>query len=85
MGPCCLGLAFRYAPFFFQKKGFGLAASFLTLFSEIFPFMLRAKGVALATCSNWLNNFIIVSDVVLVPLWGGKKKHIFTNGNINRV
>ncbi|CRG84569.1 putative quinate permease [Talaromyces islandicus] len=27
--------------------------------SEIFPFMLRAKGVALATCSNWLNNFII--------------------------
>ena len=29
--------------------------------SEIFPSSLRAKGVALATCSNWLNNFIIVS------------------------
>lgn len=28
--------------------------------SEIFPSSLRAKGVALATCSNWLNNFIIV-------------------------
>lgn len=29
--------------------------------SEIFPSSLRAKGVALATCSNWFNNFIIVS------------------------
>lgn len=29
--------------------------------SEIFPSSLRAKGVALATCSNWLNNFLIVS------------------------
>lgn len=26
---------------------------------EIFPSSLRAKGVALSTCSNWLNNFII--------------------------
>lgn len=31
--------------------------------SEIFPSSLRAKGVALSTCSNWLNNFIIVSSV----------------------
>lgn len=30
--------------------------------SEIFPSSLRAKGVALSTCSNWLNNFIIVSS-----------------------
>lgn len=29
--------------------------------SEVFPSSLRAKGVALSTCSNWLNNFIIVS------------------------
>lgn len=29
--------------------------------SEIFASSLRAKGVALSTCSNWLNNFIIVS------------------------
>lgn len=29
--------------------------------SEIFPSSLRAKGVAISTCSNWLNNFIIVS------------------------
>jgi sugar porter (SP) family MFS transporter len=29
--------------------------------SEIFPSSLRAKGVALSTCSNWFNNFIIVS------------------------
>lgn len=27
--------------------------------AEIFPSTLRAKGVALSTCSNWLNNFII--------------------------
>ncbi|KAI9666397.1 MAG: hypothetical protein M1821_004333 [Bathelium mastoideum] len=27
--------------------------------SEIFPSSLRAKGVALSTCSTWLNNFII--------------------------
>lgn len=27
--------------------------------SEIFPSSLRAKGVALSTCSNWANNFII--------------------------
>lgn len=27
--------------------------------SEIFPSSLRAKGVALSTCSNWGNNFII--------------------------
>lgn len=27
--------------------------------SEIFPSSLRAKGVGLSTCSNWLNNFII--------------------------
>lgn len=26
---------------------------------EIFPSSLRAKGVAISTCSNWLNNFII--------------------------
>jgi hypothetical protein len=28
----------------------------------VFPSSLRAKGVALSTCSNWLNNFIIVSN-----------------------
>ncbi|KAF2176383.1 general substrate transporter [Zopfia rhizophila CBS 207.26] len=27
--------------------------------SEIFPSSLRAKGVALSTCSTWLNNFLI--------------------------
>jgi MFS family permease len=31
--------------------------------SEVFPSSLRAKGVALSTCSNWFNNFIIVSSV----------------------
>jgi MFS family permease len=30
--------------------------------AEIFPSSLRAKGVAISTCSNWLNNFIIVSS-----------------------
>lgn len=33
--------------------------------AEIFPSSLRAKGVALSTCSNWLNNFIIVSSYFL--------------------
>ncbi|KAJ5779091.1 hypothetical protein N7457_006811 [Penicillium paradoxum] len=28
---------------------------------EIFPYFLRVKGVALSTCSNWLNNFILVN------------------------
>jgi MFS family permease len=28
--------------------------------AEIFPSSLRAKGVALSTCSNWFNNFVIV-------------------------
>lgn len=32
--------------------------------SEIFPSSLRAKGVALSTCSNWFNNFIIVSFLI---------------------
>ncbi|GAB0132372.1 hypothetical protein EsDP_00000812 [Epichloe bromicola] len=27
--------------------------------SEIFPSSLRAKGVSISTCSNWLNNFIV--------------------------
>ncbi|PBP20311.1 hypothetical protein BUE80_DR008963 [Diplocarpon rosae] len=27
--------------------------------AEIFPSSLRAKGVAISTCSNWLNNFVI--------------------------
>lgn len=34
--------------------------------SEIFPSSLRAKGVALSTCSNWLNNFII--GLIVPPL-----------------
>lgn len=34
--------------------------------SEIFPISLRAKGVALSTCSNWFNNFVI--GLVTPPL-----------------
>ncbi len=30
--------------------------------AEIFPSSLRAKGVALATSTNWLMNFIVVSS-----------------------
>jgi hypothetical protein len=36
---------------------------------EIFPSSLRAKGVAVATCSNWLNNFII--GLITPPLIEG--------------
>jgi len=34
--------------------------------SEVFPSSLRAKGVALSTCSNWFNNFVI--GLVTPPL-----------------
>ncbi|KAK1595542.1 general substrate transporter [Colletotrichum navitas] len=27
--------------------------------SEVFPSSLRAKGVSISTCSNWINNFVI--------------------------
>lgn len=29
--------------------------------AEVFPSSLRAKGVAIAVCGNWVSNFIIVS------------------------
>ncbi|KAF5878399.1 putative proliferating cell nuclear antigen protein [Botrytis fragariae] len=41
--------------------------------SEIFRSDLRAKGVALSTCSNWLNNFIIgliTPPLVIYTNWG---------------
>lgn len=38
-----------------------VASHLITCHIEIFPSSLRSKGVALSTCSNWLNNFIIVS------------------------
>jgi hypothetical protein len=31
--------------------------------AEVHASSYRAKGVALATCSNWFNNFIIVSTL----------------------
>ncbi|KAK1468037.1 hypothetical protein CCUS01_06741 [Colletotrichum cuscutae] len=37
--------------------------------SEVFPSSLRAKGVAISTCSNWINNFII--GLVTPPLVQG--------------
>ncbi|KAK9462289.1 putative MFS monosaccharide transporter [Lipomyces oligophaga] len=37
--------------------------------AEIFPSSLRAKGVALTTCSNWINNFII--GLITPPLIDG--------------
>ncbi|BEI82216.1 hypothetical protein CcaverHIS002_0300840 [Cutaneotrichosporon cavernicola] len=37
--------------------------------AEIFPSSRRAKGVALATCSNWFNNFII--GLITPPLVKG--------------
>jgi sugar porter (SP) family MFS transporter len=40
--------------------------------SEIFPSSLRAKGVALSTCSNWLNNFIIVCPL-LAPYFSAQR------------
>ncbi|QSZ28845.1 hypothetical protein DSL72_003350 [Monilinia vaccinii-corymbosi] len=41
--------------------------------SEIFRMDLRAKGVALSTCSNWLNNFLIgliTPPLVVYTNWG---------------
>lgn len=40
-----------------------------TAASEIFPSSRRAKGVALTTCSNWFNNFII--GLITPPLIKG--------------
>ncbi|KAK1993246.1 general substrate transporter [Colletotrichum falcatum] len=37
--------------------------------SEVFPSSLRAKGVAISTCSNWINNFII--GLITPPLLKG--------------
>ncbi|KAF6823366.1 MFS monosaccharide transporter [Colletotrichum plurivorum] len=37
--------------------------------SEVFPSSLRAKGVAVSTCSNWINNFII--GLITPPLIQG--------------
>jgi hypothetical protein len=34
--------------------------------AEVLNSSRRAKGVALATCSNWFNNFIIVSEMPLL-------------------
>ncbi|KAF9700917.1 hypothetical protein EKO04_000455 [Ascochyta lentis] len=46
---------------FFYMFGFGATWGPVpwAMPSEIFPSSLRAKGVALSTCSNWFNNFII--------------------------
>jgi hypothetical protein len=53
----------------------GVASIFTFMFSfgpvawvlpgEVHTSSYRAKGVALAVCSNWVNNFIIVSEVVV--------------------
>ncbi|KAF7892894.1 uncharacterized protein EAF02_000432 [Botrytis sinoallii] len=48
--------------------------------SEIFRSDLRAKGVALSTCSNWLNNFIIgliTPPLVVYTNWGA---YVFFGG-----
>ncbi|KAF4595447.1 MFS monosaccharide transporter [Ophiocordyceps camponoti-floridani] len=37
--------------------------------AEIFPSSLRAKGVSISTCSNWINNFIV--GLVTPPLVQG--------------
>jgi sugar porter (SP) family MFS transporter len=44
--------------------------------SEIFPSSLRAKGVALSTCSNWFNNFVIVSS--LISAWRDGLEDVLT-------
>lgn len=46
--------------------------------SEIFPSSLRAKGVALSTCSNWFNNFVIVS--IYLPPPAATNILLLTNG-----
>ncbi|KAH8704830.1 putative MFS monosaccharide transporter [Talaromyces proteolyticus] len=56
-GPGWTSVAFLFVYMFFFGASWGPVAWAVP--SEIFPFVLRAKGVALSTCSNWLNNFII--------------------------
>lgn len=45
--------------------------------AEVFPTSLRAKGVALSTCSNWGNNFIMYVPPFPKPPPRGSITNIF--------
>ncbi|KAG4304147.1 hypothetical protein PORY_002511 [Pneumocystis oryctolagi] len=61
---CWIGVSFLL----FYMLSFGLTWGPVpwVLPAEIFPSSLRAKGVAISTCSNWFNNFII--GLITIPL-----------------
>ncbi|CAH0047574.1 unnamed protein product [Clonostachys solani] len=54
-GWACVGLLFFYMLVF----GASWAPVPWAMPAEVFPSSLRAKGVSISTCSNWINNFII--------------------------
>ena len=54
-----IGVAFIIAYMLFYGVGWGPVP--WSMPAEVHSSSYRAKGVALATCSNWFNNFIIVS------------------------
>lgn len=59
-----IGVASIFTFMFAYGISFGPVAWVLP--GEVHTSSYRAKGVALAVCSNWVNNFIIVSEVVVV-------------------
>jgi|SRR5579859_4877526 len=54
-GNICAGLIY----FFTLSYGLSWGPIAWTVPSEIFPTRLRARGVAISTASNWINNFFI--------------------------
>ncbi|KAF2864188.1 general substrate transporter [Piedraia hortae CBS 480.64] len=56
-GPAALGVVLLFI--YMVAFGAGWGPVPWAMPSEIFPSPLRAKGVAIATCSNWWNNFVV--------------------------
>ncbi|KGB76649.3 monosaccharide transporter [Cryptococcus deuterogattii R265] len=68
-GPAWVGVGFIFGVMIFYGVGWGPVPWAMP--AEIHPSSRRAKGVAITTCSNWLNNFII--GLITPPLVSGTK------------
>lgn len=68
-GPAWVGVGFIFGVMIFYGIGWGPVPWAMP--AEIHASSRRAKGVAITTCSNWLNNFII--GLITPPLISGTK------------
>ncbi|OWZ60990.1 hypothetical protein AYX14_06750 [Cryptococcus neoformans] len=68
-GPAWVGVGFIFGVMIFYGIGWGPVPWAMP--AEIHASSRRAKGVAITTCSNWLNNFII--GLITPPLVSGTK------------